>query len=178
MLKKKEPKPYKPVNKKAPRMGKGEFSYHVVSRKLHEKFLQAHPDSNISWQEFQKLWIDITDTIRTETVYNPLGVRLAYYLGELKVQYLPYKFGTVDKKASEELGVEVNNLHIHSKGKDIKVKWERRWAVKFNRMLQFYAFEPDRKICHLASKHTYESPEKLRVSRNTLGGKRAWRDKK
>jgi len=56
-----------------------------------------------------------------------------------------------------------------------KIKWERRWAVRFNKMLQFFAFEPTRKMNTMAKKYTDTNPDKIRVARNTLGGFSVWR---
>jgi len=42
-------------------------------------------------------------------------------------------------------------------------------------MLQFFAFEPTRKMNTMAKKYTDANPEKIRVARNTLGGFSVWR---
>ena len=59
-----------------------------------------------------------------------------------------------------------------------KIKWERRWAVRFNKMLQFFAFKATREIEELANKYILSNPDKLRVARNTLGGYSIWRQLK
>lgn len=172
-------KPRYSVDKKAPRMGKGKFSVQIVTKELWRTFKRLSPEyKNMTWDEFYKNWQDIAETIRTETVTNPLGIKLGSYTGELKLQYLPYKFESVDHKTSEELGTTVNHVGLVTRGKNAKIKWERRWAVKFNKMLQFYAFDPTRDICQLANLYIEANPEKLRVSRNTLGGFSVWRQLK
>lgn len=160
-------------DRKAPRMKKAEFSINVVDRKLWRQFKQKH--RNISWEEFYQLWQDIAETIREEAIFNPLGVKLGQFMGELKFQYLPHNPKMTDLGTSQLIGEEVNYVNLVTKGKTGKVKWERRWAVKFNRMLQFYAFEPTREIILMAKKRADEDPDSIRVARNTLGGFSIWR---
>lgn len=163
-------------NLKGPRMPKGQFSIQVITRDLWKAFQAKFPEhAKISYTDFKERWMEIADTIRTESIKNPLGVKLGYYTGELKYQYLPHKFKALDNKLSAELGEEVNQLNLLTKGKVGKIKWERRWAVKFNKILQYYAYEPDRRMSKLAKEHTDSSPESIRVARNTLGGKSFWR---
>lgn len=163
-------------NKKAPRMRKGKFSTQVVTRDLFKRFKVAFPQYEaMTWAEFFSSWEDIAQTIRVEAATNPLGVKLHAYIGELKTQYLPYRFPVMDIPASFAEGYRIHRLTVATNGKTPRVKWERRWAVTKNVMLQFYAFEPCRELLSLASDYVDKHPEKIRVSRNTLGGKRTWR---
>lgn len=157
-------------------MRKGEFSSIIVNRETFKKFKDEFPEhKDITWKDFSELWGDIAETIRDQVITNPLGVKLSYYNGELKLQFVPNKIETgLNAKASYEIGERVNELNLNSRGKTCKVKWERRYAVKFNRMLQFFAFEPYRKLTKMASVYTDANVEKLRTARNTLGGKHAW----
>jgi len=129
-------------------------------------------------KELNTAWRDIATMIRQEAITNPLGVKLGSYTGEIKLQYLPIKFDAYNHAASEEVGEKRKHMNLVTRGKVARIKWERRWAVKFNKMLQFLAFVPTREMCSLAKKHTDAFPEKLRVSRNTLGGKSIWRQLK
>ncbi len=160
-------------------MKKSKFSTRIITRDLWKEFKEKNIEyKNMSFQEFYDLWGDISETIRTESIINPLGVKLGSYTGEIKLQYLPYKFEAAEYKISEELGKDINILNLISKGKVARIKWERRWAVKFNKILQYFAFEPTREMNHLAKKYIDGNPEKLRVSRVTLGGKNVWRNGK
>ncbi len=167
------------VNKKGPRMKKGKYSKVVVTRKLFRKFRKENKEyKDMTWDEFFEYWNDIAETIRQETITNPLGVKLGSYLGELKYQYLPHKFTRNwrnDNETIQELGLGQRYTNIITKGKVCKVKWERRWAVKFNKILQYYAFEGVRELQLMAKDYTLAFPEKIRVSRNTLGGNNPWR---
>jgi hypothetical protein len=118
--------------------------------------------------------LEIAETIRSEGVMNPLGVKLSAYLGEIKTQFLPYRYETTDINASNEEGERIKHLNILTRGKVAKIKWERRFAVRFNQMLQFYGFEPHRDMNKLAKTYIPENIDKIRVSRTTLGGKRTW----
>lgn len=163
-------------DRKAPRMKKGEFSYNVVSKKLWKDFRKTYPEyKGMKWNDFYKYWGDIAQTIREETITNPLGVKLGSYTGELKLQYMGAQFKGVDKSTSEELEKEVNHLNLMTRGKVATIKWERRWAVKFNKMLQFFAFEATREMNKMAKLHTDSNPEKLRSTRATTGGYSIWR---
>lgn len=163
------------MDPKAPRMRKAKFSKQVVTQDLYKKFVEQFPEYNISWKEFYDMWAEIADTIRNESIFNPLGVKLGSYTGEIKLQYIPYKFKAEDHNSSSELGEKVNHLNLISRGKVARIKWERRAAVKRNKMLQFFAFEPTRKLKDIAKKYTDANPEKIRVARNTLGGYSVWR---
>lgn len=175
-------KPTRPVysnDRSAPRMRKAQFITQVITKELWQQFKKEFPEhKNMSWQIFTKKWADLAQTIRTESVTNPLGVKLGSYTGELKLQYLSTSFEGDDRTVSESLGEKVNHINIISKGKIAKVKWERRWAVKFNKMLQFFAFEETRDINVLAKKHIDNNPDHLRSARNTLGGFSIWRQLK
>lgn len=157
-------------------MKKGDFITNIISKDLWKKFKEEMPEyKNMSFPDFHKRWEEIAETVRNEMVTNELGVKLGAYTGELKLQYLPHKYVTEDHNTSEELGQKVPFVALVNRGKVGKIKWERRWAVKFNKMLQFFAFEGTRDINRLAKKHIDEHPEKLRVARNTLGGHSIWR---
>lgn len=170
-------KPRYSNNRSAPRMKKAKFSKRVITRELYNKFNQQFPEHNLSWEEFYNNWMAITERIRYEAINNPLGIKLGSYMGELKVQYLPYKKDTKDEKGSDELGGETNHLNFHSRGRIAVVKWERRQAVRYNKILQFYAFDPTRELQKGASKYVMLNAEKLRISRVTLGGISFWRQK-
>jgi hypothetical protein len=155
----------------APRMKKGKFSKHVVTKELWKAFRDKSTEyKDISWEEFYEAWEEIAKTIRDETVHNPLGVKLGSYAGELKLQYLPYKFEAINPAMGNK------HLNLTTRGKVAKVKWERRWAVKFNRVLQFFGFEGHREIKSMGNKHILKNTDSLRVSRSTLGGHSVWRN--
>ena len=147
-------KPTYSNDRKAPRMRKAEFSKSVITNELFKKFKKEFPEyKNLTWKEFYQYWLDIAKKIRYEVIYNPLGVKLGSYLGELKMQFIPYKFKAVDYGKSIELGEKVPYLNIETKGKVPRIKWERRQAVKFNKILQFYAFDETREVKELAKKY-------------------------
>jgi hypothetical protein len=169
-------KPVYTNDRTAPRMKKAEFSTQVVTKQLWKEFKKEFPEyKDLTWDEFFQDWKEIAETYREEAIYNPLGTKLGSYAGELKLQYLPHKFVAVDPAVSAELGEKTKHLNIVNKGKVGKIKWERRWAVKFNKMLQFFAFEETRELNKMAKIHLDEHPEKPRVARNTLGGYSVWR---
>ncbi len=163
-------------DRKAPRMKKAEFATSIITKDAWKEFQSVYGE--IPWEEFYSMWMDIAQTIRTEAITNPLGVKLGAYMGELKYQYLPHNLKGKNQGMSEELGEEVNHVNLVTRSKVAKIKWERRWAVKFNKMLQFFAFEPTREMNKLAKDYIDENPERLRVSKNTLGGYSVWRQLK
>lgn len=161
---------------KLPRTPKGQFSSQIVTKELWKEFIKDFPEySKIDYKTFQSKWEDIAETIRNESITNPLGVKLGSYTGELKYQYLPYNFKAIDNKTSNDLGKKIEHLNLVTKGKVGKIKWERRWASKFNKVLQFFAYEPDRRMVILSKQHTDKNPNSIRVSRNTLKGNSIWR---
>jgi hypothetical protein len=169
-------KPTYSNDKSAPRMRKAKYAINLVSKDTFKKFKSSFPEhKNMKWEDFFNSWLEIAETIRNETIENPLGVKLGSYTGELKLQYLPYKVKAVDQAVSNEIGEKIDHLNITTKGKVAIIKWERRWAVKFNRMLQFFAFEPTRKLNTDAKKYIDSHPEKLRVSRAVTGGYNVWK---
>ena len=173
-------KPTYSNDRTAPRMRKGQFSKMVINTKLFERFKKEYPEYNkMTWKDFYHHWLDIAERIRKEVIYNPLGCKLGSYLGELKLQYIPYKFTAIDKRTSELEGEKLPYLNIESKGKIPRIKWERRWAVKFNKILQFYAFDETRELSKLATQYIREDNglDKIRVARVTIGGHSVWRPK-
>jgi len=170
-------KPIYTNDRKAPRMRKAKFSKHVINKNMWKEFRQEFSEyKDFTDVELNKIWAEIAEMIRYETVHNALGVKLGSYTGELKLQYLPNsKFEAVDISTSTELGEKVNFLNLVNRGKVAKIKWERRWAVKFNTWLQYYAFEAHREINVMADKYIDENPDSLRIARNTLGGLSIWR---
>lgn len=171
-------KPTYSNDRKAPRMKKGKFSKMVITKELHKRFCDTFPEHKLTWKQFCEVWGDIASKIRIHAITNPLGVKLGSYTGELKFQYLPYKFKANDSSTSEELGQKTNFLNIEMRGKVGKIKWERRWAVKFNKILQFYAFDETRELNRMAKVHITNNPHLLRIARNTLGGHSVWRQKR
>lgn len=158
------------VDKKAPRFGKGKFSTSIINKKaLHKKFIQKNPQyKDVPWEKIVSIWDNITDEIKNQVVTNPLGVKLRYYLGDLKLQYVPYKL-----KATTLNGEEIlRDVNIHSRGKVAILKWERRNVVKYNKWLQYFAFDPIRNLQISASNAIFNNPEKFRTARVTLGGRR------
>lgn len=163
-------------NRKAPRMRKGEFSKMVITRELHKKFIKKFPEyKNMSWKVFYDSWLDIAEKVRVHAVNNPLGVKLGSYLGELKVQYIPYQMEVENQLESQKQGEVVLAHNFDSKGKPARVKWERRWATKFNKSLQFYAFDETRELTKSAHNYIVNNPTLIRVARITIGGASVWR---
>lgn len=157
-------------------MKKGEFSKMVITKELYSKFKKEFPEhKDLSWEEFYGTWLEIAGKIREEAIMNPLGVKLGFNCGEIKLQYLPYKFIAKDHGSGQKLGEETTYLNLINKGKVARIKWERRQAVKMNKILQFYAFDPTREMNKMADKHIQLHPEKLRTARVTTGGRHAWR---
>ena len=95
----------------------------------------------------------------------------------MKLQFLPYKFQAKDHNGGEKIGEETTYLNLSNKGKVALIKWERRQAVKTNKILQFYAFDSTRELNKLAKDYIDKYPEKLRIARVTLGGPSVWRQK-
>lgn len=160
-------------------MRKGEFSKMVVTKDLHQKFIKEFPEyHDMTWIDFFNSWLEIAEKIRKEVVDNPLGVKLGSYTGELKIQYIPYKMEIRDEVESEKQGEEIFLHNFDSKGKPARVKWERRQAVKFNKILQFYAFDETRELTTAAHKHVLNNPNSIRISKHTICGPSPWRPKK
>lgn len=153
-------------NNKAPRLSKKDFSTQIFTKELFENFKKEFPEyKDMKWDFFKSRWLEIAETIRNEWVMNPLGVKLNYYLGEGKTQFLPSNFKGVDRNSTIQNGEFTNHLNILTRGKVAKIKWERRWAIRFNRMLEFFAFEPDRKMKQIAKIYIPDNMDKIRVSR-------------
>ena len=172
-------KPIYSQDPKAPRMKKGKYSSHVINKEMWKEFRERYSEySHMSDAELREVWADIAKVIREESIKNPLGVKLGSYCGELKYQYLPYKYKAKDNALSAEVGEVTNHLNILTRGKVGKIKWERRWASRFNRFLVFYGFEPTREMTRLSKEHTDNNPDDIRVSRTTLGGSTVWAEKK
>ena len=155
-------------NMKLPRLGKGEFSKQLVTNELCKK-ASSISSIKMEWKEFLFIWKLICNEIIKEVCSNPLGVKLAFFTGEFKVQYLPYKMDTVDIPISTQIGEVVPQLYMHSKGKVGTLVWERKAARKFNRLLDLYGFEAHQEnFRDLVSAALRKNPEMFRVSKPRL----------
>lgn len=158
-----------------PRLKKGKYSNSVITKDLYKRFKTEFPEySHFSWEDFYIRWMEIAETIREEAIFNPLGVKLGSYMGELKLQYIPYKFMATDPKTSKEEGKRVNFLNITSRGKVAKVRWERRQAGRFNKMLQLFGFEPIRQLSRMAKSRIKANPLELKIARNNPINDNLW----
>lgn len=155
-------------DRKAPRMRKAKYSEHVITPELWREFKNTYSEyKKKNNNELNSLWDDISSTIRSEIITNPLGVKLGSYTGELKLQYLPYNFKAEDKNILVNIGERVNHINLTTKGKVAKLKWERRWAEKFNKLLHFFAFGATRVLEKMANQHILANPENIRIARGT-----------
>jgi hypothetical protein len=62
-------------------------------------------------------------------------------------------------------------LNLHNRGKTGIVKWERRFAVRYNKWLQYFAFDACDLLKKEANKTVLENPDSIRISRITTGRK-------
>lgn len=158
-------------DRQGPRFRRGKFTYKISSKELFEEFKKNYPEYNINQKEFEHIWFDmLVPEIQKEVVINPLGFKAPFYIGELKLQWLPYRPEKYDFDYKTKTGDEVPRINLQNGGKVHKLKWERRNAVRYNRWLQFYGFTHNREIDRLAKKKLAENPGDMRVSRVTLGG--------
>jgi len=156
---------------KGPRFSKKDYTYKIGILELFTAFQKNYPEYNISQKEFEHIWLDLlVPEIQNQAVNNPLGIKLPFYIGEIKLQWLPYKPNKIDFNYKQREGEDVPLISLKNGSKVHKVKWERRNAVRYNRWLQFYGFTHNRDIDKLARKKLDENPNDLRVSRVTLGG--------
>lgn len=155
---------------KKPRFGKSGFIYHIFTRKnFYKEFKEAYPEySDKSWNEIRDTWDDISKEFRHQIAKNPLGIKLKYYIGELKFQYLPYKMKTMLKVSEEE---SQRTINLHNRGKTGILKWERRFAVRYNKWLQYFAFDACDLLKKEANNTVLEDPDSIRTSRITTGRK-------
>ena len=154
-----------------PRFKKTPYTHKIKTQELYDEFQKTHDDFNISLKEFEHIWLDIlVPEIQEQVVMNPLGFKMPFYVGELKLQWLPYNPKKIDFNHKLNTGEEVPLMNFKNGNKSPKLKWERRNAVRYNRWLQFYGFNPARGIDKLARKKLMENPNDMRVSRVTLGG--------
>ena len=158
-------------DRKGPRFRRKEYTYKISIDELFEEFIKNYPEYKLTKKEFQHIWLDIlVPEIQNETVNNPLGFKAPFYIGEFKLQWLPYRPEKYDFDHKTKTGEEVPRINLQNGGKYHKLKWERRNAVRYNRWLQFYGFTHNREIDRLAKKKLAENPGDMRVSRVTLGG--------
>jgi hypothetical protein len=151
---------------KKPKFGKKGFVHHIFSRQLYRDFLKAHPEyKEKSWKEVKDTWENITEEFREQIAKNPLGVKMKYYIGELKFQYLPYKF----KVKTNNGGEMVKEMNLHTRDKVGILKWERRAAVRYNKWLQYFAFDACSKLRIKAKEMIDENSDAVRISRVTTG---------
>jgi hypothetical protein len=158
---------------------KKEYTDNIICDDLFKKFLNEFPEyKSYSLKQLKDIWTQITDAYVEHAYQNPLGVKLGAFLGDVKVQYMCYDFKAHDYGTSNKEGIDINYINLSTRGKVAKVKWERRNVVKKNKSLQFYGFKADSRIAKKAKQKILESPDSVRVARNTLGGYSIWRQLK
>ncbi len=151
-------------DKKAPRVGKKQFSTIIVSDKLYKTWKKNNPEyENISIIEFRQIWGEIAKEVRNQTVNNSLGIYFPFYVGETKIQFIPPSVKAVDMAESSELGEKINHLNIITKGKIGKLVWQRKRAAAFNKMINLFAFVADRKFSKQSVKALNTNPELYRL---------------
>lgn len=161
------------VTPKGPRFSKKSFVHHIITEELFSKFKKNYPEFNISFREFKRLWIEVlAPEIREQVINNPLGFVTSFYCGELKYQWLSYKPKSIDIPYKSKTGEEVPLVNMNHGNKVPKIIWERRNAVRYNPMLQFYGFDPHREMFNKAKLKQENANVSLRVARATLGGKK------
>lgn len=154
-----------------PRFGKSGFIYNLLAKEnFYDAFKKEHPEyAHKTWKEVVEAWANISEEFREQIAKNPLGVKLKYYIGELKFQYVPYKFKvtrTNDRQAP------FRELNLHNRGKVGVFKWERRAAVRYNKWLQYYGFDPCDLLKKKGKEMIEEHPDAIRTCRITTGRKR------
>lgn len=150
-----------------PRLGKREFSICLINKELWKKAIKDNADYRyMSYEEFLNIWMLISKKFKDTVVDNALGIKAPFFIGEWKIQYLPYKFENCDYNTSEQIGEKVKHLNLHSKGKSGKLVWERKIARRFNKMLNLFAFEPlQQGFRDEVNKALIANPNKYRISR-------------
>lgn len=148
-----------------------EFTSILLTRELYDREV-ANKEIAVSYEEYLQIWTLITDKVKQQVCTNPLGVNLPFFLGELKVSYLPYKVPSVNNNLSQKVGMEITDTNIHSKGKRGSIVWERKQARRFNNILNIYAFEPTQKTLRDPVREALrENPELFRVGKLKMANK-------
>jgi hypothetical protein len=150
-----------------PRLGKAKYSKLLVTNELWKQAIAENPEfKGMKYREFLEIWEAIATTFKETIIENPLGLKAPFFIGEWKVQHLPYRPKTQDYKASEEVAKKIPFLNLHTKGKTGKLIWERKSARRYNRALDLYAFEPlQQGFRDEVSKALQRNPERYRVAR-------------
>lgn len=143
---------YWKASPKGPRFKKTPWKVDVVTRELFKNFRKDYPEfKSTTFERFRDIWRNIiAPEIRHEWIHNPLGIKLPYYIGELKLNWVPYK-----------------NPHFPNMeygGKTPKIAWERRNAVRYTPTLQFFGMEPCRLVEEAAKKKARYDNKEIRVA--------------
>ena len=149
-------------DRKAPRLGKAEFSTGIVNEKLYIDWLKNNPDYKLSYKQFLEIWDGIANNIRNEIATNPMGIKLPFSTGEVRVQFLPKVIKGEDHVVSDNEQEKLPFLNIITKGKVAKISWIRKNAVKFNPQIILFAFQQSRLIGKELAKVLWDTPEIFR----------------
>ena len=149
-------------DRKAPRLGKAEFSTNIVNVELYKAWAHDNPDYQLTYKEFILVWDEIVESIRTEVTINPMGIRLPFYTGDIIVQFLPNKVKSIDQEVSNQEKENLPFLNIITKGKVAKISWIRKHAIKFNTRIILFAFQQSRVINKKLAEVLWNTPEIFR----------------
>lgn len=155
-------------DRKAPRFGKAEFTYHVVSKKLYSEWKKENPKyEHYTYKEFKGIWDKITQEIHNQVVTNEDGVRLPFYNGDLKLKLVITNLVMRDQHNSLELQKEVKHLNWNTNKKPAKICWTIKFAQMRNKWIKLYGSAIDRKFSKKAYYALQDHPEIFSTARVT-----------
>lgn len=153
-------------DKKAKRFGKSRFSTNIFCKALYEEWIGENPHySHISFEEYSRIWKQVTEQVQDVVVNNPQGIKFPFHCGEMIVQYLPKIIKATDIAAAIEIGDKVNHLNIATKGKVAKISWIRKLAARFNPQIVLFGFEQTRILGQKVNAKLMDTPELFRNSK-------------
>ena len=156
-------------DRKAPRLGKKEFSTNIVDIELYKIWKKDNPQyGDISYSQYMKVWENITNVIDNTLITNPQGIKLPYTCGELVIQFLPKVVKAYNEIVTAEEVVRINYLNIATKGKIAKISWIRKYAARFNPPIMLFAHEPTRHLGKKLTKQLEINPEIFRNSKMNI----------
>lgn len=158
-----------PNDRKAKRFGKGEFIVKLITYDLYKKWGILNPvyKKKNKYKDYKKIVELIIGEISAEIVNNNLGVRLPFYNGNICVKYIDImKKKIINDNLSNQVEKDVPHLNWNSSDKVAKIIWSISKDQRYNKMLNYFGFEPTREIRHLTYEKLIESPEIFKTNRN------------
>lgn len=152
------------------RFRKTKYIRNAIDENVFKTWEKAFPEykDKLTYPEFRKHCNGILGQYIDEIAVNPNGVRLPYYMGDMKLSFIPKIGKVINLKASAQLDKDIPYVNLATNGRIGKIVWSCDNARKFNKYLPIIAFSPSKKLTDVAKTQFRNNPELFQDNTRTI----------